>query len=52
MKNRKKKKERTETLLSIKLKEAIDKIAKDKLNNLSKKDEYFKRLKEIQDEKT
>jgi len=51
MKNKKTKKEFSETLMSIKLKEAIDNIAKEKLNNLSKKDEYFKRLKDIQDNK-
>ena len=52
MNNKKRfKKESKETLISIKLKEAINQIAYDKLNELSKKDNYFKKLKDIKDEK-
>lgn len=55
MKNKKRTKkqyiENKETLMSIKLKEAIDKIACDKLNELSKKNIFFKKLKDIKDEK-
>lgn len=52
MRNKKRfNKEFKETLMSIKLKEAINKIAHEKLNELSKKDNYFKKLKDIKDEK-
>ena len=52
MKNKKRfKKEFKETLISIKLKEAINRIAHEKLTELSKKDNYFKKLKDIKDEK-
>lgn len=51
MKNKKRfNREPKETMMSIRLKEAINKIAHNKLSELSKKNNYFKKLKDIKDE--